>query len=339
MKQGRVNAVYDEQYVKQNRTFPTGNTVLLVALVIIQILAIVLAAVYVPKPQDLIRQYGVTVEPLEDGSLDITYDFVWEALDTSEALTWVEIGMANPDYTVYSDFLSANIRSFYQQVDGDYTTLRLDFAGSYIGGDVLEFSFKINQRNMLCQDVGGYFYEFVPGWFNATPVEKYDFRWLVGESTGAKDAAAAGDYYAWTGSLECGGYRKLFVRYGEDAFTGCPTADYASFDDSGAYNDLEDDKAAAWVMAVLLILVLLVIEVYIIDSYVSYNRGRGFLSGYGYHVHTYGRSNPYYVRERDKHAVRSSGGGRSGGCACACACACAGGGRAGCSQKDTYTPS
>jgi len=83
---------------------------------------------------------------------------------------------------------------------------------------------------------------------------------------------------------------------------------------------------------------LIIAEVYIVDSYVSYGRGRGFLTGHGYYVHTYGRSNPYYIRQRDKYIAthRSNSGGRSGGCACACACACAGGGRAGCSQKDTY---
>jgi Asp-tRNA(Asn)/Glu-tRNA(Gln) amidotransferase A subunit family amidase len=54
-------------------------------------------------------------------------------------------------------------------------------------------------------------------------------------------------------------------------------------------------------------------------------------------MHTYGRPNPHYIRARNAYnATHRSRGGGSGGCACACACACAGGGRAGCSQKDTY---
>ena len=87
---------------------------------------------------------------------------------------------------------------------------------------------------------------------------------------------------------------------------------------------------------------ILVAEIYLLDSHVSYRRGRGFLVGYGHPIHTYGYQNPRYIRAYNRahthtSSGRSSGGFRGGGCACACACACAGGGRAGCSQKDTYT--
>ena len=77
---------------------------------------------------------------------------------------------------------------------------------------------------------------------------------------------------------------------------------------------------------------------YVVDCFVSYRRGRGFLRGYGHRIHTYGRVNPHYRRAANAHAASNSGrgyGGGSRGCACACACACAGGGRAGCSRKDT----
>ena len=72
-----------------------------------------------------------------------------------------------------------------------------------------------------------------------------------------------------------------------------------------------------------------------IAQYREYKNG----VSHGYYIHTYGRSNPHYIRARDRYNAthsRSSGGRSGGGCACACACACAGGGRAGCSQKDTY---
>lgn len=319
---------YEEKYIKANRTFPTANTVLLVIVVCIQIGLIFLAIFYQPTPQDLIHEYQVTVDPLEDGSLDIEYRFVWEALDTSEELTWVEIGMANENYMLYSDSVTDNIQSFSKYNSDGYVALRLYFREAYLGGDVVEFSFKVNQRDMLCKNDAGYFYEFIPCWFNAIQVEDYTFRWLI--DTG-KD-------YVQTGSLDYGEYKKMTVQYGANDFTGCETVKYASFDEEGAYNQLRSDKTTAVILCCLVILVLMIVELYIVDCYVSYNRGRGFLTGYGYHVHTYGRTNPYYRRARDKHiATHSSRGGRSGGCACACACACAGGGRAGCSQKDTYS--
>lgn len=328
MKKGRVNAKYEEKDIKSNRTFPTGNTVLLVIIIAVQIGLIILGICYQPNPQDVIQRYDVTVQPLDDGSLDIEYHLVWEALDTSEELTWVEIGMANSNFTVYPNSISSNILTYSKYTDDDYVSLRLDFKKAYLGGDVIEFSFKVNQRDMLCKNASGYFYEFVPGWFNAIQVEQYEFLWLM---DGSKD-------YVQRGSLDYGEYSKMTIRYGMDEFSGCDTVKYYPFDGDGAYDELKEDKTAVVVLCCLGAALLIIAEVYIVDSYVSYGRGRGFLTGHGYHVHTYGRSNPYYIRARDKHHAKHGGrsGGRSGGCACACACACAGGGRAGCSQKDTY---
>lgn len=42
MNKGRVNAKYEDKYIKSNRTFPTGNTVLLVIIITIQIGLIIL---------------------------------------------------------------------------------------------------------------------------------------------------------------------------------------------------------------------------------------------------------------------------------------------------------
>lgn len=332
MKAGRINAKYDDAYTKANRTFPTKNTILLAIIIAVQIGLILFGILYQPKPQDVIHQYSVTVEPLEDGSLDVEYRLVWEALDQSEALTWVEIGMANENFSVYPDSVTSNIWTYSKYTYGDYVSLWLDFKEAYLGGDVIEFSFKINQKDMLCKNETGYFYEFIPGWFNAIAVEQYEFLW---DLDGAKD-------YVQRGSLDYGQYSKMFVQYGANDFSGCQTAQYKPFTGEGASNELKEDKTAVLVICCVAAALLIIAEVYIVDCYVSYGRGRGFLTGHGYHVHAYGRSNPHYTRARNrymaKHGGRSGGrfGGRGGGCACACACACAGGGRAGCSQKDTY---
>ncbi len=332
MKKGRVNpkAKYTEEEIRSNRTFPTGYTILLVLLVAVQVGLIILGICYQPKPQDVIHQYNVTVQPLNDGSLDIEYHLVWEALDTSEALTWVEIGMANENFSVYPDSVSSSVFTYSKYTDGDYVSLRLDFERAYLGGEVVEFSFKINQKDMLCKNDKGYFYEFVPGWFNAIQVNHYEFIWHM---DGAED-------YIQQGSLDYGEYDTMTVQYGMSDFAGCQTVKYEPFDGSDAYNELQEDKVGIIALCCVGAALLIIAEVYIVDCYVSYGRGRGFLTGHGYHVHTYGRSNPHYIRARDKynaaHAGRSGGHRGGGGCACACACACAGGGRAGCSQKDTY---
>ena len=325
MTEKTENQIKKEEKLKEKRTFPVGYTVLLVVIVLAQIGLVFLGIAYQPKPQDVIRQYNVFVEPRNDGTLDITYRIRWEALDESEALTWVQIGMANSNYYVYPGSVSSNIRTYRQQVDEDYVSLRLDFDQSYYGGDVIDFSFKVNQKDMLCMNEAGYFYEFVPGWFNAIQVEQYTFQWKMEN----------GQDYFKRGSLDYGEYRKMTVQYGPDAFAGCHTVQYRPFDDEGAYNELAEDKGGIIAMCCVFAAILIVPEVYIIDCYVSYSRGRGFIVEYGAHVHTHGRINPGYTRARAAHGGRSGGRG-GGGCACACACACAGGGRAGCSQKDTY---
>ena len=316
---------YSENDIKRNRTFPVWGTILLVVIVAAQIGLIVLGICYQPKPQDLIHLYKVTVQPLEDGSLDIEYRLVWEALDEDEDLTWVEIGMANENFSVYPDSVSSNIKTYSTYSDSYYVSLQLDFENAYSAGDVIDFSFKINQRNMLCENGKGYFYEFVPGWFNAIQVKEYEFLWLT---QGAKTLDLRG-------SLDYGEYRTMFVQYGKEDFDGCRLYGYEPFDDEDAYDELAEDKGLTVIACCLVAILLIVAEVYIVDSYVSYRRGRGFLNDYGYYVHTYGRRNPHYVRARDKYnAKHGNRSGRGGGCACACACA--GGGRAGCSQKDTY---
>ncbi len=341
MKKGRVNAKYEEKYIKTNRTFPVSKAILMVVILVIQIGIIIAAFHFDPQPQDIIRQYNVTVDTRDDGSLDIHYHFVWEAVDTSEELTWIEIGMANSNYTVYPESVSDTIYQYTQEDHDGEVYLVLDLDRAYTGGEVLEFSFKVNQKDMLCKDSKGYFYEFVPGWFNSTPVESYTFRWAEdGRIQSVSGAQQQDGYYTWSGSFDCGDYALMGVRYGQDSFTGCSTVPYQAFDDGGACNSLNEEKIAVIVLAVLGAVFLSIIQVWAVDSVVSYHRGRGFLTGHGYHVHAYGRSNPYYIRARDRHnaaQTRKSGGRSGGGCACACACACAGGGRAGCSQKDTYS--
>lgn len=324
MKKGRVNATYNEEYTRANRTFPTKNMILLGIILVVQIGLIIFGFTFNPKPQDVIHQYNVTVKPQYDGTLNIEYHLVWEALDESEPLTWVEIGIPNSNFTLYHNSFSDNILLGSKNSNEDYVTVRLDFNRSYTGGDVFDIRFTINQRDMLCKNEQGYFYEFVPGWFNEIQVENYCFRWQM-----------PGDDLIWTGSLDYGEYCVMTAQYGSRDFDGCEVVKYRPFRGSGAYNGLRRNVA---IPCCFIAAALIIAEVYIIDCYVSYVRGRGFLSGYGYHVHTYGRSNPHYVRASTIHSSSGSrsGGGRSGGCACACACACAGGGRAGCSQKDTF---
>ncbi len=343
MKAKKDKNDYSAETIKQRRKFPVKNTVIIAICIIAQIFLIYRAVTEKAEPQDIIEKYGVAVEVLEDGSLDIEYSFLWKAIDTTEELTWVEIGMPNAMFTVYEDSISGNIKEYAGIYEDGYTGVRLDFHRGYKGGENIKFSFKVNQKYMLCKASEGYYYEFVPGWFNSTPVENYEFKWkktdLIDEADGAK---MKNSYYVWSGSLDCGEYEMLQVSYDLDAFKDVEIVEYEPFYTNGAYNQLEERETTNRVLYCAGILILLFVEIYRLDSHVSYRRGRGFLVGYGHPIHTYGYHNPRYIKAYNRAHTststgRGGGGFRGGGCACACACACAGGGRAGCSQKDTYT--
>ncbi len=334
-KRNKRTDPYSKEAILRERTFPMGSVIWITALLLVQILAMTLALLYTPTPQDRIDLYEITVTPREDGSLDLDYHFVWTPLDKSEDLTWIEIGMANPSFTFYEDSFSPTIVSHEKYVDEDYVSARLYLDRPYIAGETLEFSFSVCQRDMLCREDHGYFYEFVPGWFNATPVENYRFIWKASPMhLSANTSSSISGEPAWEGSMPCGTYITLEVHYGADTFAGAPTVEHEEFNGEVS-NSLEDGKAAAIIFAGLVCLILLIFQLYMVDGVISYHRGRGFLTGYGHHVHVYGRVNPRYQKEQEKHASKGGGHRSGGGCACACACACAGGGRAGCSQKDT----
>ena len=338
----KVKDDYSAEAIKNRRKFPVKNTILVAICLVAQIFLAYLAITETAEPQDIIEKYVVDVETLDDGSLDIEYSFLWKAIDTTEELTWVEIGLPNAMFTVYEDSISGNIKEYSEIYEDGYTGVRLDFQRGYKGGENIKFSFKVNQKYMLCKDNFNYFYEFVPCWFNSTPVENYEFKWKKTDNCDDADGAKLErSYYIWSGSLDCGEYEVLQVDYDLDAFDETvEVVEYEPFYSGGAYNELEERQTGKRILYCIGILILLFVEIYRLDSHVSYSRGRGFLRGYGYPIHTYGYQNPKYIRAYNRaHTSTSSGGGgfRGGGCACACACACAGGGRAGCSQKDTYT--
>ncbi len=329
---------YSEEVIRQKRRFPLPRAIGLGILLAVQLAAILFAVFYTPKPQDRIDAYEMVIEPREDGMVVLSYRFVWTPLDTDENLTWVEIGMPNPNFEFLANSFSSNIISYEKYVEGDYVSARLYLDRPYKAGETLTFSFRVRQWSLLCRDETGYFYELIPGWFNATPVEKYSFVWKGTPTPIEVNTPTQKDGYpVWEGEMPCGSYVIMRVQYDGNAFSSgtAPTVPYRPFDDTNVTNELTGRKSGVILQVCVICVLILITQIYMIDCVVSYHRGRGFLTGYGHRIHIYGRTNAVYRSEKRQHAA-SRGGRSGGGCACACACACAGGGRAGCTQKDTH---
>ncbi|MBR2024657.1 MAG: hypothetical protein IKA02_02480, partial [Clostridia bacterium] len=289
---------FSEEAIKRRRTFPKKSTWLIIGLSIVIAICVLVIIFYDPSPRDRIDNYEIFIEPQENGTLNIEYKIKWSPLDTRGPLTWVYIGVANPNYSVieYSD----NIKSIEKYTD-DNGQCHMDvyFKKSYYAFDTFEFSIKINQGSVLCEQNGQKFYEFVPCWFNLVPVDNYSFYWKNSDSVSYSNSATEKDgYLVWSGSMEEGEYRLLRVNYKE---FNAPTTFYQEFDDSGVGSALDEDRLTIILVLLVVICFCVIAIAHSIDCFVSYYRGRGFFRGYGHHMYVYGRRNKYYEEEASKH--------------------------------------
>lgn len=282
-KEKEVKYDFSEETIKKRRRFPVGKTILLSVFILLQLLCVAAMFIYTPKPQDVIDKYEVFVTPKDDGTLDIEYRFTWTPLDPSEPLSFVYVGVPNPDYTILE--YSANITKVEEyRYDGVcHVDLHLD--RDYYKGETLQFYLRINQASMLCEGIDTYFYEFIPCWFNATPVTEYSFHWK--KTNGEKYVNADTSdktWHIWQGSMEPGEYRIMRLEY--EPFDATVT-EYMPFDDSEVSNELKSEKGGMIAILVMVVLIIIVFEVFLVDSVISYHRGRGFITGYGHPMYVY----------------------------------------------------
>ena len=76
-EKGKIEQPYSEEVIRKKRVLPKGDIFGLCVAVALQIIALLVFIFYTPAPQDVIRDYSVTVTPQEDGTLEIRYDFEW----------------------------------------------------------------------------------------------------------------------------------------------------------------------------------------------------------------------------------------------------------------------
>lgn len=264
---------------------------------------------------DKIQDYTITVTPQDDGTLNILYDITWEVLDSKSEgpLTWVQIGIPNSNVDSITA-LTDNIKSIEQY---NSTYVRVDFRRSYEAGDIINFRYKLHQKNMYSLDNGKCTYEFTPGWFKEIAIDKITVKWKAGNVLEANTEVRENGYYVWTDSLKKNEKLKVKVKYDESTYTGLSTYGEASYALNNTYSS-NSNSGRTFVILLIIAMACIIIGSIGSDGYDSH---RGYGGYYGHHHH------------HSSCVTRSS-------CACAhscaCACACAGGGRAGCSRKDFY---
>lgn len=281
------------------------------------------------KDLDQINKYYITVDPRNDGTLDMSYHIEWEVLDsTSEGpLTWVQIGIPNSNVDSIKS-TSSEIKSVrYYENNGSY--IRVDFKKAYNAGDIVKFDFTFHQKYMYQLDYSYCTYNFTPGWFNDIVVNDLKVYWNAEKVTSSTAEETNSDnYLVWSGKLAKGAKLKTKVEYPKSAFSSLNENQQAS-NVNVNYNSnsgsIQNSMSSMIGVVIAIIVIANVFATFMGTGYSSH-------SGYGY---GYGR--PYYHHHHHHSSHHSSCASRSS-CvsSCACACACAGGGRAGCSKKDFY---
>lgn len=290
-------------------------------------------------PLDRILEYQITVNPRDDGTLDMRYYIEWHVLDsTSEGpLEWVKIGVPNK-FVDELEAKSSAIKDIYYYADGG-AYIRIDLNRKYREGETVVLDFTFHQSRIYTVDDTYVYYQFKPGWFDEIKVDHLQVLWNSNNVYGNNAKGNKGNYLYWECSLDYGETTKIELQYNQSAFP--------NIDLEATYSDEDGDYTYIIIIVFVAIIVTAVIVIAVVNavkesnSYYSY---RGF-SGRYYHTYYFWRRRPHHgVNNKGDRinppTIVSSGSSFRGGsgCACACACACAGGGRAGCSRKDFYKP-
>ena len=156
---------------------------------------------------DYIRSYVVTVDPREDGSVDITYDIDWQVIDgdKTDYLSWVKIGLANssvdeltPLTDTISDLQYTSDGGSYAKVVFRHRYYAPDVAAANGGESSVHFAFSVHQSHLFTKnDDGTANFAFAPGWFDDLSVENMQVRWHNYDGFVADNTGVDGDYLTW----------------------------------------------------------------------------------------------------------------------------------------------
>lgn len=296
------------------------------------ILAILINNICFAKDIDQINKYYITVDPREDGTLDMSYHIEWEVLEDTSAgpLTWVQIGIPNKNVDSI-EAISNNIKKIqYSSDNGAY--ILIDFKKEYNKGDIVTFDFSFHQKYMYTLDSTYCKYSFTPGWFDEIEVKDLKVYWKAQNvQVSNADQTNTDNYLVWSSKLAKGAKLKTEVKYYKTAFDSLNEYHQSSYANYGAGSSA--DYMGDTMNGIIPVFIIIIILLCIVSPFLGggYNRHRGY--GYGYRRDY---DDDYYYHRPHRSYRSSCASSRSCVSSCACACACAGGGRAGCSKKDFY---
>lgn len=233
------------------------------------------------KEKNRIEEYNITINPRNNGSLDIIYSFKWKVLNSDEGLTWILIPISNANVDSVQA-LTDNIKSIrYYDEYGD--SIKVNFAKTYYSGDVIEFKFSIHQSYMYSIDDETCAYEFVPGIFENIYIKKMKVTWNSKNvfSSNAK-SRDLNNNLLWEKSLRPGKNLDIKVVYQKNVFI----LDYDMQVPNATYTDRIITDYSVDYIDISIEVVIAVICMWLV--YVLLGLDYKFHGGFGY------RKNSYY---------------------------------------------
>jgi hypothetical protein len=282
-------------------------------------------------PPDIIHSYAVNIDPQQDGTLLMTYNFDYEAVtDFADTNTkYLEVGVPNSNFEIV-DYGPKDFVSGAKAITSGKSQVHLDFSKWPKKGDRFKLNFTIKQKSMAYKSGDDIGFKFVPGWFDFATISQLTVTVNLKNLTVVKidpKPTSQSDQQA------------QFVTKNMD--TNDKADPVVIVANKSSYPQLQDKDIVSEpntsdspdAGTIILIVILVIVGIVILAGIIAYFSDDGYGGG-GFAGGFFGSS--------------GSGGGLSGGgsgsfsgrgssCACvsscACACACAGGGRVGCSER------
>jgi len=268
-----------------------------------------------------ILEYRVTLNPRENGKVEVIYYQEWQVLEGH--IPWITVGAANPYYTILPERGESNLESIGSANSGSWSGVRISLDRDYIAGETFAVQYSLLQEGLFSKAGNQYRFYFTPGWYERAPIGKLEvkLRFFTSlenvTSNPDPDRVEHHSYYWNKNNLQPGERFPLSLSFPKELFPSKIQLVPASHE--AKKNLSRKRKMKITIFSIILIpIILLLILVIVTAARHKNGYGRGGTLGVGGNRFTH------------------TGCVVSCACACvacACACACAGGGAAGCDRK------
>ncbi len=119
-----------------------------------------------------IDSYTVTLTPLSDGTVDISYHQQWTVL--SGNIPWITVGLPNTSYTITGS--GDNVSSISDDSGSGWDGVYIGLDRTYYANQKFIVSFTVNERGVLTESTGTWGINFTPGWYDSAVINKMDIN-------------------------------------------------------------------------------------------------------------------------------------------------------------------